>query len=83
MENQDDHWTSVASTAAWEFGSRCADLHRSNCHDCVLEWIINALMTELWENGFSQLEIRRAFEKALLDMPRYAAGEERRGDRHA
>jgi hypothetical protein len=42
---------------------------------------MNDLMTELWDNGFSQSETRSAFEKAFADMPRYAAGEERRGDR--
>ena len=36
------------------------------------------LMTELWDQGFSQTEIREAFEAALAAMPDYAAGEERR-----
>ncbi len=36
------------------------------------------LMTELWDQGFSQTEIREAFEAALVAMPDYAAGEERR-----
>ena len=39
---------------------------------------VNDLMTELWDNGFSQTEIREAFEDAVRDMPRYAA-EERYG----
>jgi SOS response regulatory protein OraA/RecX len=39
---------------------------------------INYLMTELWDKGFSQSEIREAFNAAVADMPRYAAGEERR-----
>jgi len=34
------------------------------------------LMTELWDNCFSQTEIRQAFEGAVADMPGYAAGEE-------
>jgi hypothetical protein len=73
-------WEGHASQAAWGFGRRCADLSRSNPHELVaLEWIINALMTELWDHGFSQFEIRTAFEKAIADMPRYAAGQERRG----
>jgi hypothetical protein len=33
---------------------------------------MNDLMTELWGNGFSQDEIREAFEDALGDMSRYA-----------
>ena len=39
----------------------------------------NHLMTELWDHGFSQTEIREAFNNAVADMPRYAAGSERRG----
>ena len=35
-------------------------------------------MTELWDRNFSQSEIQTAFEAAISDMPRYAAGEERR-----
>jgi hypothetical protein len=38
--------------------------------------MINTLMTELWDRSFSQSEIRAAFEAALADMNRYAAGEE-------
>lgn len=34
------------------------------------------LITELWDHGFSQTEIREAFEAALAELPRYAAGEE-------
>jgi hypothetical protein len=40
--------------------------------------LMNYLMTELWDNGFSQSEIRASFRGALDDMNRYAAGEERR-----
>lgn len=43
-----------------------------------LEQIVNTLMTELWDQGFSQTEVRRAFMAALDDMNRYAAGSERR-----
>jgi hypothetical protein len=35
-------------------------------------------MTELWDHGFSQSEIRKSFLDALNDMNRYSAGEERR-----
>jgi len=44
----------------------------------ALEWTMNCLMTELWDQFFSQTEIRNAFNEALDDMNRYAAGEERR-----
>lgn len=43
-----------------------------------LELVVNALMTEFWDQGFSQTQIRRAFTAALDDMNRYAAGSERR-----
>jgi hypothetical protein len=39
---------------------------------------VNCLMTEFWDQFFSQTEIRIAFTAALADMNRYAAGEERR-----
>lgn len=39
---------------------------------------VNTLMTEYWDQGFSQTEIRLAFEAALADMNRYAAGQEQR-----
>jgi hypothetical protein len=35
-------------------------------------------MTALWDRGFSQSDIRSAFERAIAEMPRYAAGQERR-----
>ncbi|MBP7817526.1 MAG: hypothetical protein KA085_15495 [Phenylobacterium sp.] len=41
----------------------------------ALEQAVNTLMTEFWDQGFSQTEIRRAFIAALDDMSRYAAGE--------
>lgn len=76
---QDIPWEGRCTDAAWAFARTCAELHRSNPYDGgALKIIINTLMTELWDNGFSQSDIRTAFEKAILDMPRYAAGEEKR-----
>ena len=43
-----------------------------------LGFVVNALVTEFWDQGFSQSDIRAAFNAALADMNRYAAGEERR-----
>jgi hypothetical protein len=75
-------WEGRCIEAAWAFARQRANLSASNPYaENALQRIINDLMTELWDNGFSQSEIRTAFEKALLDMPRYAAGEERRGDK--
>ena len=44
----------------------------------ALNMVVNTLMTEIWDQGFSQAEIRAAFSDALGDMNRYAAGKERR-----
>ena len=44
----------------------------------ALNMVVNTLMTEFWDQGFSQSEIRTAFIDALNDMNRYAAGAERR-----
>ena len=46
--------------------------------DGALEMVVNTLMSEFWDQGFSQTEIRNAFTAALADLNRYAAGNERR-----
>ena len=70
------------SDAAYEFALQCAILVTQNPYrhhvPAPLEYIVNSLMTELWDRNFSQGDIRAAFEAAIKDMPRYAAGEERR-----
>lgn len=74
-------WEGECLQAAAEFAQRCRELAQSNPHDLIaLDEIVNTLMTELWGNNFSQTEIRSAFENAMVDMPRYAAGLERRSD---
>lgn len=42
----------------------------------LLPQAMNYLMTELWDRCFSQNEIFDAFQAAVADMPRYAAGDE-------
>ena len=81
-QNEESPWEGKCFEAASIFGRQCRELAASNPYgDLVdpLRNMINTLMTELWDNGFSQTEIRRAFDDAVHDMPRYAAGEERRG----
>lgn len=74
-------WEAECDSAAVAFGRKCRQLVDSNPHEFVaLDGIMNTLMTELWDNNFSQTEIRTAFEQALRDMPRYAGGQERRRD---
>lgn len=78
----DEPWEGQSLSAAATFARRCRELYDEAPKDQLpLESTINTLMTELWDNGFSQSEIRHAFEAAVADMPRYAAGEERRGAR--
>lgn len=78
---EEPSWEAQRDSAAWAFGQQCRDLKKSNPYDLIaLDRLINTLMTELWDNGFSQTEIRSAFEQALADMPRYAAGLEKRSD---
>jgi len=73
-------WEGQCCDAAYEFALSCAVLVTKNPYNIAapLKDIINTLMTELWDRNFSQSEIRTAFEEAIGDMPRYAAGEERR-----
>jgi hypothetical protein len=79
--NHEIPWEAQCDNAAWAFGQQCRDLKKSNPYEAIaLDRIINTLMTELWDNGFSQTEIRSAFEQALADIPRYAAGLEKRSD---
>jgi hypothetical protein len=65
---------------AGELALSCRRLRETNSPsgDDALAFVVNALMTEFWDQGFSQTEIRKAFMEALADMNRYAAGEERR-----
>ena len=78
LNEQDTPWEGLCPDAGSAFARKCADLDNNPYEFDALERIINTLMTELWDSGFSQSEIRTAFEKVILDMPRYAAGEERR-----
>lgn len=86
MSNEPDHpcegerqWLAVINAAA-ELALRCRDLQRMNVSisEQALDDGVNTLMTEFWDQGFSQTEIRKAFDAALADMNRYAAGCDRR-----
>ena len=75
-----DAWQNRFHEVVWRFGQDLCELHQGNPWPDrpMLPKAINCLMTELWDKGFSQTEIRQAFNAAVTDMPRYAAGEERR-----
>jgi hypothetical protein len=79
-EHEEVPWEGQCADAAYEFARRCAVLVTQNPYNVAapLNGIVNSFMTELWDRNFSQSEIRAAFEAAIKDMPRYAAGEERR-----
>jgi hypothetical protein len=80
MSEPEVPWEGQCADAAYAFALCCAVLVTQKPHRVAapLDHIINSLMTELWDRNFSQGEIRTAFEEAIKDMPRYAAGEERR-----
>ena len=64
--------------AVYDFATIVKEAHETNPWPDrpILPQAINYLMTELWDRCFSQTEIREAFEAAVSDMPRYAAGDE-------
>ncbi len=81
MELDDETvWISRAVDTAQDFAKSCRKLCGENPSelDSPLTHIMNDAMTELWDSGFSQTEIRDAFIAAIDDLERYAAGEEKR-----
>ena len=69
-----------AYKVAADLAARCRALTDMNVSVSAraLENMVNTLMMEFWDRGFSQTEIRNAFMSAVADMNRYAAGQERR-----
>ncbi len=76
----DDRWQDEWMEAVYRIAETFKEKHQSNPwpHIPVLPEAMKYLMTELWDRGFSQTEIREAFETAILDMPTYTADQERR-----
>ena len=74
--NANDEWQNRYVAAIDGFAVTLKELHQNNPWPDlpVLPKAMNYLMTELWDRGFSQTHIRQAFEDAVADMPRYAAG---------
>jgi len=74
-------WMSKSLNASHAFALACVELRRNNPGgEDALVYVVNDLVTELWDMGFSQSEIETAFRDALPKLRRYAAGEDRRGD---
>ena len=81
MPEQDvDAWQSKWLDAVYRVAESLKEFDQSNPwpENPLLPKAMNYLMTELWDRGFSQTQIIAAFEAAVADMPRYAAGEEAR-----
>jgi len=82
MANQDanDQWQDRWIAEVYSLGETLGAMHRTNPWPDIplLPAAMNYLMSELWDRGFSQTEIREAFSSAIEDLPRYAAGKERR-----
>lgn len=74
-------WDAYSITATSNFALHCAEISTQSGHPAEpLSHIMVSLMSELWDRNFSQSEIRAAFEDAINDLPRYAAGQERRSE---
>ena len=73
-----DLWTDRWLAAAYDFSVGISELDRTNPwpDQPLLPKAMSTLMTDLWDRGFSQAQIRDAFENAILDMSRYTAGRE-------
>ena len=61
-----------ASDLAGRLAEHCAALRENPPHGAELDDVVSALVTRLLEQGFSQVEIRRAFHNALADLDRAA-----------
>jgi hypothetical protein len=62
----DERVLSRAHVTALRLAEDCAEL-KARSED-GLEQVVNAVVSELQDQGFSQLEIRRAFHNALAEM---------------
>jgi hypothetical protein len=65
-------------TEDWQFAGTLRALHTSNPWSdlLALREAMPYLMTELWDRGFTHVQIREGFEKALAELPQYTGGEE-------
>jgi hypothetical protein len=72
---------SAARNAAWVFGRACRTVeeHTPDYAETSLTSLVNDLMTELWDNGFSSDEISSAMLSAAKDVYRYAGQDKRNG----
>ena len=73
-------WRLHCIKLANEFSIECRKIQDSNPSQTAstIDTVIADLVTELWDQGFSQTEIRHAFKTAIEALSAYAADEERR-----
>ena len=76
----DNKWQDEWMRTVHRVGETLREKHLSNPwpHIPALPEAMKYLATELWDRGFSQTEIREAFEAAIREVPPYAADYERR-----
>lgn len=75
-----DAWQMRFSNTLTTFGLALYDLHHTNPWPQfpAIDKALSDVATDLWKNGFSKTEIRKAFEDAIAAVGPYAAGEEKR-----
>lgn len=80
LPDENARWEGASAAEAQKFGGLCRQLADENPYPDTpgLTFIITWLTTELWDQCFSQTEIRNAFQKSIDQLPAYGAGEERR-----
>jgi len=80
MEDRErnDEWQSKWLAVVSQLAAMLKEMEHANPWPAqpLLLQAMNYLMTELWDGGFSQTQIRQAFDDAVADLPRYAAGNE-------
>jgi hypothetical protein len=74
----EDEWQDRGLAAVQEFAGILRRLHTSNPWPDLpgLPQAMTYLMTELWDRGFTQAQIKEGFESALAELPKYTGGEE-------
>ena len=78
--DKETEWRLECLKVATDFSIACREIQTNNPGQtiAILIVIMTDLVTELWDQGFSQTEIRQAFKTALDGLPAYAAGQDRR-----
>ncbi|OYU33662.1 hypothetical protein [Novosphingobium sp. PASSN1] len=77
-EDSDDKWQDAGLAAVQAFATELRALHQSNPWPNIplMPQAMAYLMTELWDRGFTQTQIREGFEAALVELPKYTLGDE-------